>query len=42
MRKVLGIGAGGQIGTELVIRLREKLGVQNAIAADPVLAPHAG
>ena len=34
MRKVLVIGAGGQIGTELVIRLREKLGVQNAIAAD--------
>lgn len=34
MRKVLVIGAGGQIGTELIIRLREKLGVQNAIAAD--------
>lgn len=34
MRKVLVIGAGGQIGTELVIRLREKLGVENAIAAD--------
>lgn len=34
MRKVLVIGAGGQIGTELVIRLREKLGLENAIAAD--------
>lgn len=34
MRKVLVIGAGGQIGTELVIRLREKLGSNNAIAAD--------
>lgn len=34
MRKVLVIGAGGQIGTELVIRLREKLGAENAIAAD--------
>lgn len=34
MRKVLVIGAGGQIGAELVIRLREKLGTQNAIAAD--------
>jgi nucleoside-diphosphate-sugar epimerase len=34
MRKVLVIGAGGQIGTELVIRLREKLGSENAIAAD--------
>lgn len=34
MRKVLVIGAGGQIGTELVMRLREKLGNTNAIAAD--------
>lgn len=34
MRKVLVIGAGGQIGTELILRLREKLGVENAIAAD--------
>lgn len=34
MRKALVIGAGGQIGTELVLRLREKLGVENAIAAD--------
>ncbi|MDG1331041.1 MAG: NAD-dependent epimerase/dehydratase family protein [Crocinitomicaceae bacterium] len=34
MRKVLVIGAGGQIGTELVLRLREKLGSENAIAAD--------
>jgi len=34
MRKVLVIGAGGQIGTELVLRLREKLGAENAIAAD--------
>lgn len=34
MRKVLVIGAGGQIGTELVIRLRNKLGAENAIAAD--------
>ncbi len=34
MRKVLVIGAGGQIGTELVMRLREKLGNANAIAAD--------
>ncbi|PIE87028.1 MAG: NAD-dependent epimerase [Bacteroidetes bacterium] len=34
MRKALVIGAGGQIGTELVLRLREKLGTENAIAAD--------
>ena len=34
MRKVLVIGAGGQIGTELVMRLREKLGNANAVAAD--------
>lgn len=34
MRKALVIGAGGQIGTELVLRLREKLGIENAIAAD--------
>jgi nucleoside-diphosphate-sugar epimerase len=34
MRKVLVIGAGGQIGTELILRLREKLGSENAIAAD--------
>ncbi|MFK7787771.1 MAG: NAD-dependent epimerase/dehydratase family protein [Crocinitomicaceae bacterium] len=34
MRKVLVIGAGGQIGTELILRLREKLGPENAIAAD--------
>lgn len=34
MRKVLVIGAGGQIGTELVIELRKKLGEENVIAAD--------
>lgn len=34
MRKVLVIGAGGQIGTELVVRLRQNLDVQNVIAAD--------
>lgn len=34
MRKVLVIGAGGQIGTELVLKLRENLGNANAIAAD--------
>lgn len=34
MRKVLVIGAGGQIGAELILRLREKLGSENAIASD--------
>lgn len=34
MRKVLVIGAGGQIGAELVSRLRQKLEVENVIAAD--------
>lgn len=34
MRKVLVIGAGGQIGAELVTRLRQKLDAQNVIAAD--------
>ena len=34
MRKVLVIGAGGQIGAELVIELRKKLGEENVIAAD--------
>lgn len=34
MRKVLVIGAGGQIGAELIMRLREKLGSENAVAAD--------
>ncbi len=34
MRKVLVIGAGGQIGTELVMRLGDKLGTENVIAAD--------
>jgi nucleoside-diphosphate-sugar epimerase len=34
MRKILVIGAGGQIGTELVIRLREKIGNDQVIAAD--------
>ena len=34
MRKVLVIGAGGQIGAELIMRLRETLGAENAVAAD--------
>ncbi|GAB5416482.1 MAG: NAD-dependent epimerase/dehydratase family protein [Crocinitomicaceae bacterium] len=32
--KILIIGAGGQIGTELVLKLREIKGVENVIAAD--------
>ena len=34
MKKVLVIGAGGQIGTELVIELRKRFGNQQVIAAD--------
>ena len=34
MDKILIIGAGGQIGTELVLKLRELKGVENVIAAD--------
>lgn len=33
-KKILIIGAGGQIGTELVLALREKKGVENVIASD--------
>lgn len=34
MKKVLVIGAGGQIGTELVFNLRAKYGNENVVAAD--------
>ncbi|MCT4559760.1 MAG: NAD-dependent epimerase/dehydratase family protein [Crocinitomicaceae bacterium] len=34
MKKVLIIGAGGQIGTELVLKLREMFGNENIIASD--------
>ena len=34
MAKTIIIGAGGQIGTELVLALRKKEGVENVIAAD--------
>ena len=34
MKKLLIIGAGGQIGTELVLALREKHGATNVVAAD--------
>lgn len=34
MKKALVIGAGGQIGTELTIRLAEELGSENVIASD--------
>lgn len=34
MRKILIIGANGQLGTELTIKLRELEGVENVIAAD--------
>lgn len=34
MKKVLVIGAGGQIGTELVVELRKRFGNQQVIAAD--------
>lgn len=33
-RKILVIGAGGQIGTELVVALRKLKGIENVIAAD--------
>ena len=32
--KILVIGAAGQIGTELVLKLRESKGAENVIAAD--------
>jgi len=34
MRKVLVLGAGGQIGTELVLSLEKKFGIENVIASD--------
>lgn len=34
MKRTLVIGAGGQIGTELVLALREKFGTENVVAAD--------
>lgn len=34
MKKVLITGATGQIGTELTIRLRKDLGIENVIATD--------
>lgn len=34
MKKVLVIGAGGQIGTELVLELRKRFGNENVIASD--------
>jgi nucleoside-diphosphate-sugar epimerase len=34
MKKILVIGAGGQIGTELIIELRKRFGNENVIAAD--------
>jgi len=34
MKRILVIGAGGQIGTELVLALREKYGIENVVAAD--------
>jgi len=34
MKKILVIGAGGQIGTELVLRLEEKFGKESVIASD--------
>jgi len=34
MKRTLVIGAGGQIGTELVLALREKFGAENVVAAD--------
>jgi nucleoside-diphosphate-sugar epimerase len=34
MKKILVIGAGGQIGSELVITLRNRFGTENVIAAD--------
>lgn len=34
MDKILVIGAGGQLGTELVVALREKYGYENVIASD--------
>lgn len=40
MSKIIVIGAGGQIGTELVLALRKNKGVNNVIAAD--IKPEAG
>ena len=34
MKKILVIGAGGQIGSELVITLRNRFGTESVIAAD--------
>ena len=34
MNKILVIGAGGQLGTELVLKLRENYGVENVVASD--------
>lgn len=34
MKKIIVIGSNGQIGTELVISLRERFGIQSVIAAD--------
>jgi nucleoside-diphosphate-sugar epimerase len=34
MKKVLVIGAGGQIGTELVLELRKRFGIESVVASD--------
>ena len=34
MNKVLVIGANGQLGSELVVALREKFGTKNVLATD--------